>query len=141
MNIHTQPSYTLIIGLSLIFFSSLSLSACSNTDNRVNRLQEVQMGTVVATKRIIIKPEPVKPHGNIGVSVGSGGHSGIYGAVDILTLGSLLGIKKKDKVMQEIIIKRPNGKFVAVTQPIASLFKKGDRVKIIQRGNKAQVIH
>ena len=73
-------------------------TACSNqkyNDQRIYTLQEVQSGTVVAVKKVVIKAEPVKPHGNVGVSIGSGGHAGFYGAVDILTLGSLLGIKKK----------------------------------------------
>ncbi len=116
-------------------------AACSSTDNRTNKLQEVQSGVVIGVKKVVIKPEPVRPRGNIGVSVGSGGHAGVYGAVDILSIGSLLGIGKKDKVMQEIIIKRPNGELVAVTQPYTTIFKKGERVKIIQRGNQARVTH
>ncbi len=127
-----------------LFFCLLAATltaACSSTDNRTNKLQEVQSGVVIGVKKVVIKPEPVRPRGNIGVSVGSGGHAGVYGAVDILSIGSLLGIGKKDKVMQEIIIKRPNGELVAVTQPYTTIFKKGERVKIIQRGNQARVTH
>jgi len=42
--------------------------------------------------------------------------------------------------MQEIIIKRPNGTLVAVTQPYGKIFNQGDRVQIIQRGKEARVI-
>ncbi len=120
------------------------ITSCTNTtnnDKRIYTLQDVQSGSVIAVKKVVLKAEPIKPHGNVGVSLGSGGHAGFYGAVDILTLGSLFGIKKKDKVMQEIIIRRPNGTLVAVTQPYSASFKRGDKVKIIKRGNEARVIH
>ena len=63
------------------------------------------------------------------------------GAVDILTLGSFFGIKKKDKIMQEIIVKRPNGTLVAVTQPYNTSFHQDDKVRIIKRGSEARVVH
>ncbi len=128
----------LTISVALI---TLVTSCSNNKDNRIYTLQEIQKGSVVSVKKVVIKAEPVRPRGNVGVSVGSGGHGGVYGAVDILTLGSLFGIKKKDKVMQEIIIRRPNGILVAVTQPFTKTFNRGDKVKIIQRGNEARVIH
>ena len=138
MKILSSNKVKMIIGILIL----LLLTACStNTDTGIYTQQEVQTGTIVTTKRVIIKPEPIKPRGNFGVSIGSGGHSGVYGAVDILTLGNFLGIKRKDKVMQEIIIKRPNGKLVAVTQPCSSPFNQGDNIKIVKRGAQARVIH
>jgi len=131
----------ILLAMSVTLLSLFTACSSQNNDQRIYTLQEVQSGTVVAVKKVVIKAEPVRPHGNVGVSVGSGGHAGLYGAVDVLTLGSLLGIKKKDKVMQEIIIKRPNGTLVAVTQPYSKIFNRGDKVKIIQRGNEARVIH
>ena len=126
--------------LTVIALLSL-ITSCTNNDKRIYTLQEVQSGSVVAVKRVVIKPEPIKPRGNIGVSVGSGGHAGLYGAVDILTLGSFFGIKKKDKIMQEIIVKRPNGTLVAVTQPYSTSFHRNDKVRIIKRGSEARVVH
>ena len=120
------------------------ITSCTNTtnnDKRIYTLQDVQSGSIIAVKKVVLKAEPIKPHGNIGVSLGSGGHAGFYGAVDILTLGSLFGIKRKDKIMQEIIIRRSNGTLVAVTQPYSTSLKRGDKVKIIKRGNEARVIH
>lgn len=125
--------------LALVFISSFT--ACSNYDNKINSLQEVQSGTIVTVKRIIIRAEPVRPNGNVGVSVGSGGHAGLYGAIDILTLGSIFGIKKQDKIMQKIIVRRSNGSLVSVTQPFTSSFDQGEPVKIIQRKGEARVIH
>jgi len=125
----------------LMTLFSLVTSCSSNKDDRIYTLQEIQKGTVVSVKKVVIKAEPIKPHGNLGVSVGSGGHAGLYGAVDVLTLGSLFGVKRKDKVLQEIIIKRPNGTLVAVTQPYTTTFNRGDHVKIIQRSSEVRVIH
>lgn len=130
----------LITVLALISLITSCTNNTTNNDKRIYTLQDVQNGSVIAVKKVVLKAEPIRPHGNIGVSLGSGGHAGFYGAVDILTLGSLFGMKKKDKVMQEIIIRRPNGTLVAVTQPYSTSFKRGDRVRIIKRGNEARVI-
>lgn len=129
----------LLYPLSFLFV--IFLTACSNSNNnRVNTLQEVQRGTIVSINQVYIKPKPIKPRGNVGVSVGSGGHSGIYGAIDIMTLGSLLGVKRKGTVMQEVIIKRPNGTLIAVTQPYTTAFHVGEAIKILRRGSEARVI-
>lgn len=130
----------LITVLALISLITSCTNNTTNNDKRIYTLQDVQNGSVIAVKKVVLKAEPIRPHGNIGVSLGSSGHAGFYGAVDILTLGSLFGMKKKDKVMQEIIIRRPNGTLVAVTQPYSTSFKRGDRVRIIKRGNEARVI-
>lgn len=127
--------------MSTLLFTTL-LSACTNNlSQNINSLQEVQKGRVVSVEMIVISPEPVQPRGNIGLSVGSGGHSGIYGAVDIVTLASIVGLKKKNRVIQKIIVKRNNGTLVSVTQPSNNIFKKGDLVKIVQQKNEARVIH
>ncbi len=131
---------TVLALISLITSCTNNTTNTTNNDKRIYTLQDVQSGSVIAVKKVVLKAEPIRPHGNIGVSLGSGGHAGFYGAVDILTLGSLFGIKKKDKVMQEIIIRRSNGTLVAVTQPYSTSFKRGDRVRIIKRGNEARVI-
>ena len=133
----TQLFKQLLMAVALLSL----ITSCTNNDKRIYTLQEVQSGSVVAVKKVVLKAEPVKPRGNFGVSVGSGGHAGLYGAVDILTLGNFFGIKRKDKIMQEIIIKRPNGTLVAVTQPYSTSFHQGDKVRIIKRGSEARVVH
>lgn len=130
-------------------FLLAGLSACSNNAAEKNSsapktiytVKEVQQGTVVAVNKRIIQPRQYRPNGNIGVSVGSGGHAGIYGAMDILSIGRLLKGPAKPKVINEIIIKRDNGEMVAVTQPATVSFNRGDRVKILQREGEARVIH
>jgi len=132
--------------ISRFFCYSLSsiliifLAGCSN-NNSVNTFQEVQKGSVVAVNQTIIRAKPIRPRANVGVSVGSGGHPGIYGAVDIFTLGHLLGIKRKDKVMQEVIVKRSNGTLVAITQPFNTMFRRGDQIKIVKQDGEARVIY
>ena len=132
--------------ISRFFFYSLSstliifLASCSNNSS-VNTFQEVQTGSVVAVNQTVIRAKPIKPRANVGVSIGSGGRSGLYGAVDILTLGSLLGIKKKDKVIQEVIIRRSNGTLVAVTQPFHAMFRRGDQIKIVKQDGEARVTY
>ncbi len=122
-------------------FLAISLSACTPSKNiKAENTSEVQQGIVMAVKRIIVKPEPIQPRGGFGVSVGSGGHSGVYGTVDLATLGGLFGKPKKDKIMQEIIVKRDNGSLVAITQPEKGPFLRGDKVRIVERGNQARVI-
>lgn len=123
------------------FILLMFLASCSTNKMKTAQIQEVQTGTVVASRQIFVKSNPVKPRGNVGVSVGSGGHAGLYGSVDIFTLGSLMGIRRKDKVMQEIIIRRPNGTLVAVTQPLNRIFKRGEKIRIVKRGNEARVVN
>jgi len=130
---------SLIMTVLLLTFA---LSACSNTkSNASSNVKEVQTGTVMALKIIKIAPKPIKPRGEMGVSIGSGGHSGVYGSVDLATIGGLFGAKKKEKRMQEIIVRRSNGSLVAITQPEVEPFFRGDKVKIVHRGNQARVIH
>lgn len=134
------------VSLNLLFYPFsfillVLLASCSNNPNIIKKSQEVQTGLVVASRQIFVKPEYKDPQGNIGVSVGSGGHAGIYGSVDIITLGKLMGIRRRTKVMQEIIIRRPNGTLVAVTQPLNRVFRRGEKVRIVRQGNEARVIN
>ena len=136
-----------------VLVSSLMLitlfSACSNatTDTTIkkpktiNTQQETQKGTVLAVNKLITQPQPYRPRGNVGVSVGSGGHAGIYGAMDVISIGRLLRGPEKAKVAYKIIVRRDNGKVVAVTQPATTLFNRGDRVRILKQNGEARVVH
>lgn len=140
----TTAALVLLITLS-------SLAACStsnktarndNTNIQLGTLKKVEFGTVVSVKNIPIKPtrnEAPRSTGNIGVNVGSGG-TGIYGTVDVATLTRLFS-ENKPKTVQEIIIKKEFGELVVVTQDTKEVFKKGDKVKILSRNNKAIVMH
>jgi len=124
-----------ILGMLL----SIHLLGCSNKQATSN-VQKVETGTVVSAKRIIIQPKPVAPNANVGVSVGTGGHAGVYGSVDVATIGRILS-RPKPRIMQEVIVRRDNGSLVAITQIEMEPFYKGDKVRILLRGNQAKVVH
>jgi outer membrane lipoprotein SlyB len=122
---------------------SFLLSACStnDVDNQLNKQQIVESGTVISVKTVNIKPEKINSYGNVGVSVGSGGHSGVYGSVDVGTIGRIFRNASRDKKAQEIIIKKDTGNVVAITQDTKVIFKKGDKVRLLLRNGKARVTH
>jgi len=123
-------------------FLVIWLTGCSNSNEaNLSNVKEVQLGTVVSVTLTPIKTKPITPNGGFGVSVGSGGHTGIFGSIDLATIGRFLSAPEKEKMMQEIIVKRDNGSLVAITQPDVAPFRRGDRIKIIHRGNQARVIH
>ncbi|MCF6190638.1 MAG: hypothetical protein L3J51_09170 [Cocleimonas sp.] len=127
-------------------FILISLSACSsnktaNTSNITN-MQKIEMGKIISVKTVAVKPEDINSYGNVGVSVGSGGHSGVYGSVDLATIGKLYRNATKPSTAQQFIITKANGETVAITQPSSKeVFKIGDSVKILLEDGKAKVIH
>ena len=128
----------------------ISLSACSNNKTSANtpinkpieNMQKVEMGTIVSVQSIAIEPEKIDSYGNIGVSVGSGGHSGIYGAFDVATIGKIFRNTTKPKTALQLIVKKANGETVAITQTASKeVFKSGDSVKLLLQDGKAKVTH
>jgi len=134
------------LGTLLILVSILSLSACSNnktaSTKSITNMQKVETGKIVSIKTIAVKPEEINSYGNIGVSVGSGGHSGVYGAFDLATLGKVFRNATKAKTAQKFIIKKSNGEMIAITQANSKeIFNVGDTVKILLKDGKAKIIH
>ncbi len=131
---------------ALSLFMLISLSACSsnktaNTSN-IKNMQKIEMGKIISVKTVAVKPEDINSYGNVGVSVGSGGHSGVYGSVDIATIGKLYRNATKPSTAQQFIVVRDNGETVAITQANSKeVFKAGDSVKIFLENGKAKVIH
>ncbi len=131
---------------TLSLFILISLSACSNnktanTGNATN-MQKIEMGKIISVKTVAVKPEEINSYGNVGVSVGSGGHSGVYGSVDIATIGKLYRNATKPSTAQQFIVTKSNGETVAITQANSKeTFKVGDSVKIFLENGKAKVIH
>lgn len=152
---------------TLLFVTLFGLSACSNnktastnasTANKkiqnsekvggwqknkpLSNMQKIEAGKIVSIKIIPVKPEKIDSYGSVGVSVGSGGHSGIYGAFDIATLGKVLRNANKPKTTQQFIIQKTNGEMVAITQaPTKETFNIGDSVKLLLENGRAKVIH
>jgi len=124
----------------------ITMSACSNnktaSSGTIENLQKVEAGTIVSVKTIALKPEEINSYGNVGVSVGSGGHSGVYGSVDLATIGKLYRNATKPTTAQQFIITKFNGETVAITQPASKeIFKTGDSVKLLFKDGKAKVTH
>jgi len=105
-------------------------------------MQKIEIGKIISVKTVAVKPEDINSYGNVGVSVGSGGHSGVYASVDIATIGKLYRNATKPSTAQQFIITKSNGETVAITQPNSKeIFKNGDSVKILLEDGKAKVIH
>lgn len=141
-------SVSVFVSLGLM----LILSACSNTvDNNnsntvqtLNQQQRVETGTVVAVRMVQLKPNANKvnnPLSNVGIAAGSGGFRGVYGSIDLATIGRLFNSNAQTKTAQEIIVNKSNGQTVVITQALKENFKRGDAVKILVRNGYAQVIH
>jgi len=124
----------------------ISLSACTNNQTAasgtIENMQKIEMGTIVSIKTVALRPEEINSYGNVGVSVGSGGHSGIYAGVDIGTLGKLYRNATKPTTAQQFIITKNNGETIAITQLASKeVFRIGDSVKMVLQDGKAKVIH
>ena len=118
----------------LIFFF---ISACaSNTTPIVGNIQKVEVGTITQLKEIPIKDESDSSSTSVGVSVGSRGHAGIYGAFDI---GKIFSALNKPTKQLELMIKKQNEELIAITQPLGGNFKVGDKVKFFLRNGRTVV--
>ena len=138
-----------LMSLMLIF---LFLSACSSNASKeaasqsvktskvstaMGHISRVETGRIVQLKKIIkTNDASLANAGSIGVSVGSGGHAGIYGSINA---GNLIRAFRKPPKQLEIVIKKSSGGYVSVTQGLGGNFKVGEKVKIILRNGRAIV--
>jgi outer membrane lipoprotein SlyB len=122
----------------LICFSLAACTANTSSTNPMGNIQKVEQGTITQIKKIATTKDSNPLGSTIGVSVGSGGHAGVYGAFDI---GRFFSAMTKPTHHLELIVKKQKGGFVAVTQPLGGNFKVGDRVKILLRNGLAVVQH
>jgi outer membrane lipoprotein SlyB len=104
----------------------------------MGNIQKVERGTITQVKKIAITKDSDSLGSTIGVSVGSGGYAGIYGAFDITKIFSAMN---KPAQQLELIVRKQNGEFVAITQPLGGNFKVGDKIKILLRNGLAVVQH
>ena len=122
----------------LICFSLAACTANTASTNNMGNIQKVEQGTITQIKKIATTKDSNPLGSSIGVSVGSGGHAGVYGAFDI---GRVFSAMTKPTHQLELIVKKQKGGFVAVTQPLGGNFKVGDKVKILLRNGLAVVQH
>ena len=138
--------------LTLFFLLIGSLVACSTSktpttsrtisESQLGVSSKIETGEVLSVKTMKIKSNnDKKSYGNVGVSMGTGGNAGLYGTVDVATIGRFFSNIDKPSTAQEIIIKKDDGDSIVITQATKQQFKKGDKVKILLRGGKSVVIH
>jgi len=140
-----------LLCLSFLFFSLVACSSNTLKDTPTSTSQatksvmpmgsisKVELGTIVQLKKIIqTNDASLADSGSIGVSVGSGGHSGIYGSINA---GNIIRALRKPTKKLEIVIKKNKGGYVSVTQPLGGHFKVGDKIKILLRNGRAVVQH
>ena len=104
----------------------------------MGNIQKVELGTITGLKTVATTKNTDSLNSSVGVSVGSGGHTGIYGAIDISKIFAALN---KPAKQLELLIKKQNGDFITITQPLGGNFKVGDKVKILLRNGLAVVQH
>jgi len=142
---------TKISMLTLFFLFIGSLVACSTnktpttsrtiSESQLGVSSKIETGEVLSVKTMNIKSNNnKKSYGNVGVSMGTGGNAGLYGTVDVATIGRFFSNIDKPSTAQEIIIKKESGDTVVITQATKEQFKKGDKIKILIRGGKSVVI-
>lgn len=101
-------------------------------------MQTVEVGMITRVKKIPTKNTSGSLGSRVGVSVGSGGHAGVYGTFDV---GKIFSALSTPAYQLELTIKKQNGALVAITQPLAGHFEVGDNVKILLRNGRAVVEH
>ncbi len=153
---HSNRALPLFLVLSL---TASVLSACSNATSsnvynttQAGTLQEVQFGTVLAVRNIMIQQDAGETGrlagGVIGGVAGSDLGQGkgqivgsVAGAVAGSAIGSLIDRTVKAKPGVELTIQMKDGRNVAVAQLADEFIQVGENVKILTSNGKARVTH
>jgi outer membrane lipoprotein SlyB len=128
------------IAYSLLIYTLLTACATHETvakKSAVN-IQTIEVGTITQVKKIPTQNTSGSLGSRVGVSVGSGGHTGVYGTFDV---GKIFSALNTPTYQLELTIKKQNGDLVAITQSLAGHFNVGDNVKILLRNGRAVVEH
>lgn len=127
-----------VLASALICLSLAGCTANTASTSTISNIQKVEQGTIIQIKKIVTIKDANPLGSSIGVSVGSGGHAGVYGAFDI---GRVFSALTQPTHALELIVKKQKGEIVAITQPLGGKFKTGDKVKILLRNGVAVVQH
>lgn len=149
-----------LIGGLWLLSASLLASACSITPSsntyttaQAGTLQEVQFGTVVGVRNVMIREDNAETGkvagGVIGGVAGSDigeGKGQVVGSVAGAVIGGTLGMvvdrSLQSKPGVEITVRLEDGKTVALAQQADEMFQIGDTVKVLTAKNgKARVTH
>ena len=139
------------------YISSLAGCTAAPSSNRYSTtqagtLQEVQFGTVVSVRPVMIEQnssETGQVAGGIiggvaGSEVGQGKAQivgSVAGAVAGSAIGSIIDRASDAKQGLEITVKLQNDKIVALAQIADEMFQVGDSVKILSSNGKSRVVH
>lgn len=140
--------------LSIGYLTGCTAAPSSNrySTTQAGTLQEVQFGTVVSVRPVMIEQnssETGQVAGGIiggvaGSEVGQGKAQivgSVAGAVAGSAIGSIIDRASDAKQGLEITVKLQNDKIVALAQIADEMFQVGDSVKILSSNGKSRVVH
>lgn len=124
----------LLSGLLVVLLTACS--ANSPTQTTKTQPKNIELGTIIQLKKVSTANDSDLLGSSVGVSIGSGGHRGLYGSFD---LGKLFSVLTKPAKQLALMVKKQNGEIVAITQPLNTHLKVGDEVKIVRRNGRLVV--
>ena len=145
-----------VICLALgVILTGCSATSAPVSDNKAGtlkreRAEEIQTGIVVKVKKITVLGKRSSAGYSVGRVAGSiaggavgSGYGSVAGSIAGAFIGGSLG-SSADKGLQkkpglEISVRLDNGEHVTVTQLAKIPFKSGDHVRLVMRGDKAEV--
>jgi outer membrane lipoprotein SlyB len=155
MKLKYSLGYVLVLSLATSYYLTGCTAAPSSnrySTTQAGTLQEVQFGTVVAVRPVMIEQnssETGQVAGGIiggvaGSEVGQGKGQivgSVAGAVAGSAIGSIIDRASEAKPGLEITVKLQNEKIVALAQIADEMFQVGDSVKILSSNGKSRVVH
>lgn len=154
MKLKYSLGYVLVLSLATSYLTGCTAAPSSNrySTTQAGTLQEVQFGTVVAVRPVMIEQnssETGQVAGGIiggvaGSEVGQGKGQivgSVAGAVAGSAIGSIIDRASEAKPGLEITVKLQNEKIVALAQIADEMFQVGDSVKILSSNGKSRVVH
>lgn len=142
------------LSLAAALFAGCSAAPSSNvyTTTQAGTLQDVQFGTVVSTRPVMIEQNTGETGqvagGIIGGVAGSELGQGkgqivgsVAGAVAGSAIGSLIDKASEAKPGIEITVKLQDGRTVALAQIADTVFQVGDNVKVLTSNGKSRVTY
>ena len=149
-------SIGIFLGISLVCFSLTGcvsgLEGSSYSRSEARQIQQVEFGTVLSTKPVIIEGQRTDWGELSGVIIGGIAGSSVgegKGQQIATTLGAIGGavaasvVEEKATRVQglELTVKMDSGKILSIVQEVDEInqFQKGQRVRILMQGSLARV--
>ncbi|MFZ1342850.1 glycine zipper 2TM domain-containing protein [Thiothrix eikelboomii] len=147
-----RSSLVVLMATHLLAACTAAPSSNRYSTTQAGTLQEVQFGTVLAVRPVMIEQnssETGQVAGGIiggvaGSEVGQGKGQivgSVAGAVAGSAIGSIIDRASDAKQGLEITVKLQNERIVALAQIADEMFQVGDNVKILSSNGKSRVVH